>query len=48
MKLKSFSIVNLVVFALVSCGVGALPSSNPSSTSDLSSLINDSSLVETD
>jgi carboxyl-terminal processing protease len=48
MKLKSFSIVNLVVFALVSCGVEAFPSSNPSSTSDLSSLVNDSSLVETD
>jgi hypothetical protein len=48
MKLRYFSIVNLVVFALVSCGVDALPSSNPSSTSDLSSLINDSSLVETD
>ena len=48
MKLRYFSIVNLVVFALVSCGVDALPSSNPSSTSGLSSLINDSSLVETD
>jgi carboxyl-terminal processing protease len=48
MKIKSFSIVNLVLFLLVSCGIDSLPASSEQlSSSESTTSVTDSSLGET-